>query len=86
MLIAGAECEPDEFPARAKAIVEYFGMKVVERTDGGDVMMWITRIGKDEFCISWDHWLGEVSIMAWKATGDEAMEALLRASGPFPDP
>ena len=32
--------------------------------------MWITRIGKAQFCISWDTWVPEVSIIAWQNTPD----------------
>jgi hypothetical protein len=76
MLVVGTECGWDEFPARAKVIVDHFGMKVREEIDGLDERLWITSIGDAEFCVSWDVWIPEVSIMAWRETPDAAVEAL----------
>lgn len=76
MLVVGTACRRDEFPARAKAIVDHFGMKVLDEIDSLDERLWITSIGDDVFCVSWDVWLPEVSIMAWLETPDAAVEAL----------
>ena len=78
LLIIGTECGWDDFPSRAAEIVRHFHMKVINKTDGLDVRMWITSIGSKKFCVSWDTWCPEVTVMPWEDTPDEALEALLR--------
>jgi hypothetical protein len=75
-LIAGAQCEWQEFPGRAQAIVDRLRMTIVTKIDGPDEQMWIASIGNAQFCISWDTWLQEVSIMAWENTPDAEIERL----------
>lgn len=64
-LIATGECEWKEFPRRAHEVVKHFGMSITEKLDGVDERMWITQIDGSLFCVSWDIWFPEVSIMAW---------------------
>jgi hypothetical protein len=52
-------------------------MTVVNKVDGACERLWITRIGAAEFCISWDDWLLEVSVMSWGDTPPAAVEELL---------
>jgi len=59
----------------------HFRMTVLEKIDGPDVRMWITRIGPAGFCISWDDWFAEVSVMAWHDTPPDAVERLLAVAG-----
>ena len=80
-LIAAGECDWHEFPRRAAAVVDRFGMTVVEKIDGRDERIWITRVGDDRFCVSWDTWLLELTVIAWEDTPDAAVERLL-AAGP----
>ena len=80
-LIARGECEWQEFPKRARAIVASFNMRVIEKIDGLDVRMWITTIGDARFCISWDIWFPEVSVMAWEETSDVEVERLVAGNG-----
>lgn len=75
-LVAIGECTWDEFPKRAETVVNHFGMDVVNKSDGLDERLWITRIGRSKFCVSWDIWLPEVSIIAWEDTPDTAIEQL----------
>ena len=75
-LIAAGECEWKDFPSRAQEVVDHFGMRIAEKIDGVDERMWITRIGNSTFCVSWDNWSPEVSIMAWAETPDTEVEAL----------
>ena len=76
-LIIGPECDWDAFPARAQQVVDLFGMTVHENIDGIDVRMWITAVGDATFCVSWDIWLPEVSVMAWRQTPEAAVARLL---------
>ncbi len=75
-LIIGRECAWDDFPAGAQQIVNEFHMVVREKIDGLDERMWITAIGEATFCISWDTWFPEVSVMAWESTPDTAVREL----------
>jgi hypothetical protein len=75
-LIASGECEWQVFPRRAQEVVDHFGMTVTKKIDGLDVRMWIACIGDSQFCISWDIWFPEVSIMAWENTPDAEVERL----------
>jgi hypothetical protein len=81
-LIATGECQWQEFPLLAQAVVDHFGMTVMKKTDGLDERVWITRIGESQFCVSWDSWFPEVSIMAWENTPDAEVERL--AAGAVP--
>src|SRR5215218_9133194 len=76
-LVVGGECGWGEFPARARAVVRLFGMKPVEKVDGPDLRMWITRVGGEEFCISWDDWFFALTVMSWRETPPAAVERLL---------
>lgn len=76
-LLLSGEHQWQDFPSGARAITEHFGMTVAEKIGGLDVRMWITRLGAAEFCISWDHWLLEVSVMAWADTPPEAVAELI---------
>ena len=76
-LIAIGECGWQDFPSRAQAVVEHFGMTVTQKVDGLDQLLWIARRGDSQFCISWDIWFPEVSVMAWKDTSDAEVERLL---------
>ena len=76
MLLIGEECECEAFPTRAAEVVKRFGMRVTEVIDGFEERLVIARIGDAEFCISWDIWIPEVSVMAWGETPDAALEAL----------
>ena len=76
-LVAGPPCEVDGFEERAQLIVERFQMAIEEKIEGLDVIMWITSIGSDFFCISWDIWLAEVSVATWKETPDEKLKQLI---------
>jgi hypothetical protein len=75
-LIASGECEWQDFPRRAQAVVDHFGMTVAKKIDGLDERMWIACAGDSQFCISWDIWFPEVSIMAWENTPDAEVERL----------
>ena len=75
-LIAIGECEWHEFPGRAKAVAKHFDMTVSEKVDGLDERVWITRIGDSQFCVSWDIWIPEISIMAWDDTPDKEVVRL----------
>ena len=75
-LLLHGEHEWQEFPRLAAAIAVHFGMTVVRRIDGPAERMWITRCGPAEFCISWDDWLREVSVIAWGDTPWTAVEEL----------
>jgi hypothetical protein len=75
-LIVGAECSWEEFPGRAQEIVDQFQLLVAKRIDGFDERMWIAYTEGATFCISWDVWTREVSIMAWEQTPDEAVAKL----------
>jgi hypothetical protein len=77
MLVAKGECEWHEFPQRAQAVVNRFRMKVLEHIDGPNERMWITGVDGSRFCISWDIWLPEVSIVAWGDTPDAEVERLI---------
>ncbi|WP_218932161.1 hypothetical protein [Adhaeretor mobilis] len=55
-------------------------MTVIEKIDGLDERMWFTRLGSARYCVSWDIWFPEVSIMAWEDTPDAAIDRL--ATGP----
>jgi hypothetical protein len=81
-LIANGKCEWEEFPDRAQAVVDHFGMTVTEKVDGLDERLWIAHIGESQFCISWDFWFPEVSIMAWGNTPDADVERLLSGMKP----
>ncbi len=76
-LVAIGECDWQEFPGRAQAVVDHFGMEVTEKIDGLDERMWIASAGDSQFCISWDTWFPEVSIMAWEKTPDAEVERLM---------
>ena len=52
-------------------------MTVTQKVDGLDQRLWIARRGDSQFCISWDIWFPEVSVMAWKDTSDAEVERLL---------
>jgi hypothetical protein len=73
----GPECESDAFPARAQEIAERFGLVVDEKIDGLDERLWIVRKDNNTFCISWDIWIPEVSIMAWESTPESAIVHLI---------
>ena len=73
----GGECEWHQFPPRAQAVVDHFRMRVVQKIDGLHERMWIVAIDKAKFCISWDTWVQEVSIMAWEDTPDAEVERLM---------
>ena len=75
-LIASGECEWEHFPRRAQEVVDHFGMTVRKKIDGCDERLWIACIGASQFCISWDIWSPEVSIMAWEKTPDAEVERL----------
>lgn len=74
-LIVTAECEWDDFPRIAQEVVSLFGMTPAKKIDGPNERLWIARLSDAEFCISWDIWRTEVSIMAW---GDTAESELLQ--------
>ena len=76
-LLLGGEYQWRDFPRCARALSDRFGMTVVEKIDGPDVRMWITRLGAAEFCISWDDWLLEVCVMAWADTPPDAVADLI---------
>jgi hypothetical protein len=75
-LIASGGCEWQDFPCRAQAVVDHFRMTVTKKIDGLDGRMWIACAGDSQFCISWDIWCPEVSIMAWENTLDAEVERL----------
>ena len=77
MIVAVGECRWEEFPRLAGEVVRHLGMTVDERIDSPDVRMWITSIGAARFCVSWDHWTNELTIMGWAETPDERVEQLL---------
>jgi uncharacterized protein DUF3630 len=81
-LIANGECEWQGFPDRAQAVVDHFGMTVLEKVDSQDERMWIARIEDSQFCISWDDWHPEVSIVAWGTTPDAEVERLVSGMKP----
>jgi hypothetical protein len=76
-LVVGQPCGWEEFPGRARAVVDCFGMSVVEKVDGVGERLWIARLGEAQFCISWDDWFGELSIIAWEDTPDAELERLV---------
>ncbi|MDQ3329723.1 MAG: hypothetical protein M3552_03580 [Planctomycetota bacterium] len=80
MFIVGTECGWDDFPQRAQAVIDHFGMEVVSKTDGLDERVWITTRGSHEFRVSWDTWVPEVSVMPWGSTSNEAIEKLITAT------
>ena len=80
-LILRGECEWQEFPGRARWVVERFGMRVERQVDAFDVRMWIVEVGGFRFCVSWDEWCREVTVMGWEGTPDEAVEGLLEREG-----
>lgn len=63
-------CESEDFPRRAQAVAEHFGIAVMQKVDGLNERLWIASIGEAQFCISWDIWCTEVSIIAWEHTPD----------------
>jgi len=67
----------EDFEQRAEVIVERFQMTIKEKIEGLDVIIWITSIGSDLFCISWDIWLAEVSVATWKETPGEKLKNLI---------
>ena len=75
-LIASGECEWQHFPRRAQEVVDHFGMTVTEKIDGVDERVWIAHLGGSRFCVSWDVWFPEVSVIAWETTPDVAVERL----------
>lgn len=81
-LVLTGECEWDDFPIHAQRVVEHFGMVVIEKMDGLNERMWITRIGESRFCVSWDIWVPEVSIMAWENTPDSEVDRLMLKAAP----
>jgi hypothetical protein len=76
LLIIGGGCTWDEFPGRARQIAEQFAMTILESIDGLDVRMCIAKLGEATYCISWDIWFPEPSIMAWRSTPDVAVRQL----------
>jgi hypothetical protein len=75
-LIAAGECEWQEFPQRAQAIVDHFGMVVTDKIDGLDERIWIACVREAHFCIAWDIWFPEVSLVAWKGTPEAELQRL----------
>ncbi len=75
-VVVGPECQSDKFPSRAQEVVELFQLVVEKKIAGFDELIWIARKGDDTFCISWDIWFPEVSIMAWESTPDSRLEEL----------
>lgn len=64
-------------PARAQEIVDRFGLVVDEKIDGLDERLWIARKDGNTFCISWDIWIPEVSIMPRESTPESAIVDLI---------
>jgi len=75
-LIVGEKCDWNEFPGRAQQAVDHFRMKVIEKIDTPCERMWLVSRDDATFCISWDDWCSEVSIMAWEQTPDDAVLGL----------
>ena len=75
-LIAAGECDWQEFPQRAQAIVDRLGMVVTDKIDGLDQRIWIVCLGESQFCIGWDTWFPEVSIVAWAHTPEAELQRL----------
>jgi hypothetical protein len=75
-LIAAGECEWQDFPERAQAIVDRLGMVVTEKIDGLDGRLWIAYLREARFCIAWDIWFPEVSIVAWDDTPEAELQRL----------
>jgi hypothetical protein len=76
-LIVCPQCDWDEFPRYADAVVNQFGMMITRQIDGVDVRMWLVKLNQAEYCISWDDWMYEVSLMCWGDTPDNALDQLL---------
>jgi hypothetical protein len=60
---------------RAQEIVDKFNLKTAKKIDGLDALLWIALNGRNEFCISWNHWLAEVSVTRSGTTSDETLRA-----------
>lgn len=76
-LVASLDCGWSEFPDVAGAVVARFGMTITEQHDGLDERVWIATRCNHDFCISWDIWMREVSIMCWGETPDDALKSLI---------
>jgi hypothetical protein len=81
-LIVGSECEWQDFPDRATAIVDHFRMTVVEKIADLNELLWIVTLDDAQFCISWDIWIPDVSIMAWEDTPDTKLEQMIACESP----
>ena len=77
-LIDAAACHWDDFPARAQAVTDWLRMTVTHKIDGLDERIWTARLGEAQFCISWDTWSDELSIMTWESTPDSEVQRLLK--------
>ena len=77
MLVIGDRCSEAQFARHAAAVAAFFGMKPSDVVQGMDTLLMIVRRDDDPFCLSWDIWMTELTVMAWQSTPDEAIEALI---------
>jgi hypothetical protein len=76
-LIVCPDCDWDAFARYAEAVVNQYGMKTTRKIDGFDERMWLVKLDLAEYCISWDFWMRDVSVMCWGDTPDDALNQLL---------
>jgi hypothetical protein len=76
-LVASVDCDWSEFSSVASAVVDRFGMTITEQYDGLDERVWIATHCTHEFCISWDIWMREVTVMCWGVTPDDALKSFI---------
>ena len=79
LLIVGAPCKWEDFQGRAQEIADHLHLTPTQKIHSVDTQMWLAHIHDAQFCISWDIWTSDVSIMAWKDTPDSVLERLLSA-------
>ena len=75
-----AECAAAEVPRLAGEIAARLGMTVTQHIKGADVLMWLATLGDQQWCISWDIWVCDLTVMPWgdpPTTPDSAIDGLL---------
>ena len=72
-LIIARDVSYEMFAFHAQEFVDRFGMKIEREIDGIAERLWLVKFDGHTLCISWDDWLYEVTVMAWKNTPDEVI-------------
>ena len=78
-LVFSDSCTWDRFPGYANAIVRQYSLKLVRQIDNFNERLWIVEGRGQEFSISWDDLVQEVTVKASGQTPDDSVAGLVGA-------